>query len=186
MGEMSKSPEEIKKGLELCVNANSFNYPCDECPYVKEEDGCNSMMVEDALAYIQQLEQIALHWQSSMNQVQKALQDNGFGSLEEFLQAFSQVKADNAKKDETIQMLQDGNASLMDMIDEGCEKTVRLERERDTAVADLYCNWKCAICKRFTKPIDKCPHYGECGLGYSNFEWRGVPEPTKQEGVNDV
>ncbi len=91
MGEMSKSREEIKKGLELCVNANSYNYPCDECPYVEQEDGCKSMM-EDAMTYIQQLEQIALHWQSSMDQVQKTLQDNGFRTLEELLQSFSQVK----------------------------------------------------------------------------------------------
>lgn len=91
MGKMSKSPEEIKKGLELCVNANSCNYPCDECPYVKEEDGCKNMMA-DALALIQQLVQIAIHWQSSMDQVQKALHDNGFHTLEELLQAYSQVK----------------------------------------------------------------------------------------------
>lgn len=50
-----KTPEEIKKGLELCVNGDSYDYPCDECPYVEEEDRCKSMMA-DALAYIQQLE----------------------------------------------------------------------------------------------------------------------------------
>lgn len=54
-----KSPEEIKKALALCVNANPYNYPCDECPYVEvedeDEDGCKSMM-KDALALIQQLE----------------------------------------------------------------------------------------------------------------------------------
>ena len=86
------------------------------------------------------------------------------------------LEADNAKKDETIQMLQNGNASLMNMIDEECEKTVRLELERDAAVTDLSCNWKCAICKNFVKPIDKCPYYRECGLCYTHFEWRGVSE----------
>lgn len=93
-----------------------------------------------------------------------------------------QLEADNVKKDETIQMLQDGNASLMKMIDEECKKTVRLEQERDAAVFDMNCNWKCAICKRFTKPIDKCPHYGECGLCYRCFEWRGVPEKEENNG----
>ena len=47
------------------------------------------------------------------------------------LALIQQLEADNAKKDETIQMLQDGNASLMRMIDEECEKTVTLEAERD-------------------------------------------------------
>ena len=121
-------------------------------------EGCHKIAAK-ALAYIQQLEirngamekaldevlvlnkkqaSIIQSLNSNNSQVKKALQDNGFQTLEELLQAYSQVK-----------------------------------RERDAAVADLNCNWKCAICKRFTKPIDKCPHYGECGLGYRNFEWRG-------------
>lgn len=75
-----------------------------------------------------------------------------------------------------IQQLEAQNAELV-------RKTEQLQRERDAAVADLNCNWKCAICKRYTEPIDKCPHYGGCGLCYSNFEWRGVQE---KEGENDV
>lgn len=51
-----KTPEETKKGLALCVNTNPYNYQCEECPYVEEDDGCKSMM-EDALALIQQLEE---------------------------------------------------------------------------------------------------------------------------------
>lgn len=163
MGEMSKTPEEIKKGLELCVNANSCNYPCDECPYEKEEEGCKSMM-EDAFALIQQLEirngaieksldevfvlndkqaSIIRSLNSNNSQARKALQDNGFGSLEELLQAFSQVK-----------------------------------RERDAAVKILtdivhITEWFgdidiCAACKK-----DNCKECRWCNEG---FEWRGVPE----------
>lgn len=50
----------------------------------------------------------------------------------------------------------------------------QLEAERDAAVRDLNNNWKCAICKRFTEPITDCPHYRECGLAYTFWEWRGV------------
>lgn len=50
----------------------------------------------------------------------------------------------------------------------------QLEAERDAAVRDLNNNWKCAICKRFTEPITDCPHYSECGLAYTFWEWRGV------------
>lgn len=53
------------------------------------------------------------------------------------LALIQQLQAENAEKDETIQMLKDGNASLMRMIDEECVKTVTLEAERDAAVEDL-------------------------------------------------
>lgn len=53
-----KSPDEIKKGLEQCVKAESSETGCRGCPYimscVKEEDP-DSIMA-DSLSYIQQLE----------------------------------------------------------------------------------------------------------------------------------
>lgn len=54
-----KTPDDIKKGLEQCVKAESGETGCSGCPYimscVKEEDP-DSIMA-DALAYIQQLEE---------------------------------------------------------------------------------------------------------------------------------
>ena len=59
---MMKTPEEIKKGLECCLG-DTHAYHCDECPYADDEsevdDGCDDngiQLLEDALAYIQQLE----------------------------------------------------------------------------------------------------------------------------------
>ena len=52
---LSKTPEEIKKGLECCKNGDN---PClgiciyDECPF----DACKNVLMADALAYIQKLE----------------------------------------------------------------------------------------------------------------------------------
>jgi hypothetical protein len=55
-----KKPDEIKKGLEICVSEDGS---CDDCPYAMElRKGLyvcyNSKMavMADALAYIQQLE----------------------------------------------------------------------------------------------------------------------------------
>lgn len=53
---MQKTPDEIKKGLELCYE----DIDCSECPYLDEcfgndEDPFGAVM-PDALAYIQQLE----------------------------------------------------------------------------------------------------------------------------------
>ena len=53
-----KTPDEVKKGLEQCVKAESGETGCGGCPYVlscvKEEDP--DSIIADALAYIEQLE----------------------------------------------------------------------------------------------------------------------------------
>ena len=51
MGEMSKTPEEIKKGLECCAQSGK----CDECSYIGE-DWCAAKRFDDTIAYIQLLE----------------------------------------------------------------------------------------------------------------------------------
>lgn len=64
-------------------------------------------------------------------------------------------------------------------------RLAQAEMERDAAVRDLNCNWKCAICKKFTRPVDKCPHYRECGLSYMFWEWRGLCEENTKEDTNE-
>ena len=77
-----KKPEEIKKGLECCCGG----VRCEQCPYQPECDlPFGDSVNADALALIQQLE-------VKDSQVKKALQDNGFSTLDEFLQAYSQLK----------------------------------------------------------------------------------------------
>lgn len=48
-----KTPEEIKKGLECCGNSGN----CKGCPYDGGYELCMGTLAEDALAYVQQLEQ---------------------------------------------------------------------------------------------------------------------------------
>ena len=48
-----KTPEEIKKGLECCGNSGK----CKGCPYYGGYELCMGTLSEDALAYVQQLEQ---------------------------------------------------------------------------------------------------------------------------------
>lgn len=47
-----KTPEEIKKALERCENSGE----CKGCAYFHGTAMCISELAEDALAYIQQLE----------------------------------------------------------------------------------------------------------------------------------
>ena len=80
-----KTPDEIKRAMEGC---HTFDR-CSGCPYDSRSVtiGCKRRRNADALAYIKQLE-------SNDSQVKKALSDNGFESLEAFLQAYNQVKAE--------------------------------------------------------------------------------------------
>ena len=52
-----KSPEEIRKGLECCVDLEG---KCFECPY--NNGHCDDSLERDALAYIQQLEEQQPRW----------------------------------------------------------------------------------------------------------------------------
>lgn len=84
-------------------------------------------------------------------------------------------------EDEAIQMLQAGNASLMNMIDEECEKTARLERERDALTNDLYLIVNnhvtpCFCCKIFDPSTTVCEYEGDVDC----FIWRGVPEKEEE------
>lgn len=69
-----RTPEEIKKGLEICTADES----CRGCPY--DNGNCDMQLERDALAYIQQLEQrlveankTSMHWIS----VGERLPENG-------------------------------------------------------------------------------------------------------------
>lgn len=56
-----KTPEEIKKGLDLCRLDECFGTR-EGCPYNTERRTCVGVMCGDALAYIQQLEAQVPRW----------------------------------------------------------------------------------------------------------------------------
>lgn len=57
-----KKPEEIKKGLECCMNYQECaKYGIEECPY-NDEIKCMDALLADALALIQQLEAQVPRW----------------------------------------------------------------------------------------------------------------------------
>lgn len=63
-----KTPEEIKKGLEICIADKS----CRDCPY--NNGNCYMQIVRDALAYIQQLEAQQPRWISVKEREPRRLQ----------------------------------------------------------------------------------------------------------------
>ena len=56
-----KTPEDIKKALECCSDADGFDGDCIKCPY-KGEQWCEDKSKIDALAYIQRLEAMQPKW----------------------------------------------------------------------------------------------------------------------------
>ena len=63
-----KTPEEIKKGLEICIADKS----CRDCPY--NNGNCDMQLERDALAYIQQLEAQQPRWISVKEREPKNMQ----------------------------------------------------------------------------------------------------------------
>lgn len=49
------TPDEIKKGLEVCSNHSETVGACKQCPYINVDDGCYKVM-RDAFDYIESLE----------------------------------------------------------------------------------------------------------------------------------
>lgn len=63
-----KTPEEIKKGLEICIADES----CRCCPY--NNGNCDMQLERDAIAYIQQLEAQQPRWISVKEREPERLQ----------------------------------------------------------------------------------------------------------------
>lgn len=167
-----KTPEEIKKGLECCSKTDK----CPECPYYGE-DWCSTKKNVDALAYIQRLEirngaieksldevfvlndkqaSIIRSLNSNNSQVRKALQDNGFRTLEELLQAYSQVKRE---RDAAVSELPHHCWNCKYHRDEPIEEIDDYGR-----TIHIYCDADCCF------PDEN-----------SSWEWRGVQEPPKED-----
>lgn len=59
MSEPMKTPDEIKKGLEICFASPTPEDGCDRCPYISERMPtvtCGTSLKNDVLAYIHRLE----------------------------------------------------------------------------------------------------------------------------------
>lgn len=112
--------------------------------------------------------------------------------IKEALAYIQQLEADNASKDERIQMLEAGMAqwedvaaspgAVEDMARENHRLTQELEavkRERDAAVKDLQSYTECTFCKHDgteadMDPCKTCFHVGAGGFSKRNWQWRGV------------
>lgn len=144
---LRKTPEEIKKELRNAKHVQCMDISDGE----NERAGTNygvlvGYVLRDKIySYITQLE-------STVSQVSKALCGKENATLEEILQAASQVKS----------------------------RLAQAERERDAAIADLKLYAGCKVCKHGDfKFTSECM---DCSYDNNNWQWRGVcPKNTKEE-----
>ena len=81
---MSKTPDEIKKGLECC---HVGDCECERCPYQKA-NSCMHWLKQDALEYIQQLEAGIDHAEKVAMECAKSITEN----LDKLVSRLAQVE----------------------------------------------------------------------------------------------
>lgn len=132
MGEMRKSPEEIKKGLHCCLN----DIPCEECPYDGQERCLRNALI-DLRAYI-----LTLEADKTKLQAQNA----------ELVKQVEQLKADKKKIMEIANILSDAVTRLERERDAAVKDLKKMSSDRGGA--------RCAVC-RYRKagslgPCERC------------------------------
>lgn len=157
MAELSKTPEEIKKGLECAVDKKCIG---KECPYFNEEYSCISTAQVDALALIQQLE-------ADLKQ-EKADHQHTY----ECAEVFQKENAELLEKVKQLERERDALLNIMkgyrecDFCKHGCPP------EKEEHLFDL-----CYGCD-----IENC-RCRNCTTKNNCWEWRG---PCKENGGSDA
>jgi len=175
-----KTPDEIKKGLEQCVNDA---YGCNgKCPYFNSLSNgvdCAGKLHADALAYIQQLEERNSKLEYTLLGVMH--------SVDKWLDV---EPYDFDKDDGTVAATRASNAReiALKAIENAQADLAQVERERDAALSE----WKrtkldsegmCWTCKHglITRIGScRCVSPDPCDEG-ENWEWRGVCEENAKE-----
>ena len=172
---MTRTPDEIKKGLECCSNVN---FVCnEECPYYKslsEGEDCCLKKNADALAFIQQLQDDNAEKDKSMQQLERSLsfaRDLADG-----------LKAATVKQEQELYVSEERNRQLETQNAELSGKIGQLQAERDAAVNDLENVCKlmsiCNACKDRFEGDEGCRG---CFCS-SHWQWRGVQKEESDDG----
>lgn len=172
---MTRKPDEIKKGLECCVEATS---DCSACPYHKEGDGdCVDILKRDAFALIQRL-------QDDNAQLNRCI-ENMTDKLNAMNDEVAKLQADCERhRQSAIKCCYESRCSKeIKELDALCHRLMdekeQLQAERDAAVALIpracaYCKWYGTKHGGFhpdCKSPNGCRNINGINTGW---EWRGV------------
>lgn len=145
-----KTPEEIKKGLEVCCpkyDGAAWINCYLECPYKPEGHWCKGVLHTDALAYINQLEQRIAQAESERDEL----------SLKNL---FLETSLESVTKEYTA-VKHERDAAVADM-ENYCHHG---------SICKHFCEGTCPY------PVEGCPLYpSDCDA----YEWRGVCEENSK------
>lgn len=188
---MTRTPDEIKKGLELCYEG----IDCSECPYFmdcfRDDETPYGAVMPDALAYIQQLEatvsekeKVVAELSGKIGRLEadnKLLQDAvdqweyvaaSPGAVEDMARENDMLTKYARQREKQVTELSASNVKLQ-------KEVYQLKAERDAAVADLAHVKDCDTCKYDNacltgkKDCFAC-HEKSCPCLICRYEWRGV------------
>jgi hypothetical protein len=145
-----KTPDEIKKGLAICCG---YEISCRECPYDCSPNSCDGSPEEDAIEYINQLEDRNEKLENALRNLANS-SSNAHDAANKVIEHL---------KSRLAQVERERDAAIHDM--------VQIVHEVD----DNACVW----CKNAYFDELKCK---ECRFYNEGFEWQGVqPTNTKEE-----
>lgn len=173
---MSKTADEIKKGLEHCINGTS----CRGCPYCEEcaiASDCNPMQ-KDLQGYIQQLESDNQQLEGMLTHMNQ-LRDAAAGRALQMEERVHQLEADLEDMTTRYKIADDCAKKKGEMNEKLYAELAAVKAERDALIYDIeeYCA-ECALCKHYTQgpyetPCNSCKHMHTAAV-VSMWEWRGV------------
>ena len=154
---MPKNPDEIKKGLECCLQGN-----CNDCPYQPLYNAfrCKIERTKDAISYTQQLE--------ARNNAMYSTILSVMYFVDKWLDCPDYDPDADLNGVDAVQRAVKAREIALQAIEQ-------LEAERDAAVKDLKTAKRCKVCKHdHIKEMDEPCFSCSCCFGVNNFEWRGV------------
>ena len=157
---MTKKPDEIKNGLECCIKSTCE--PC--CPYGNAANCKFAIhLLEDALAYIQQLEAQNTEKDARIRQLEEKTRSD--------VEMLHRLGVECLSVEKVATRLYNDNDALR-------ERITQLEAERDALTKDLETFIVvCDCCKNADKSTEErpCNHCKHIFKGRKScFEWRGV------------
>ena len=166
---MTRTPDEIKKGLECCYSPVETIMRCEQCPYYGSIV-CKMRLHTDSLALIQQLQAENAEKDKSMQQLERSLsfaRDLADG-----------LKAATVKQEQELYVSEERNRQLETQNAELSGKIGQLEAERDAAVNDLHYLVNHPLS---AGPCYACLHSKDCWRGGDcdpvnddRWQWRGI------------
>lgn len=168
-----KTPDEIKKGLEICLAFPTPKDSCNRCPYISERSPtgiCRTSLKNDAIALVQQIEA------EKGKPGNKLICKIAVCGEDILRKALDKTEVDGKTLAEWIELARGYEQLEQDL--------ATAKQELDAAVSALHGD--CGICAfQQTVKCDSCRYGVNPFYGHDCWEWEGIsPDTEVQDGNN--